>query len=434
MDPQPSAFQRRQWTAVVLCTMAIMVNYIDRATVAIANPDIRHEFGLSAAQIGALISVWSLCYAFSQLPMGWLVDRVGPRLLLGFSLLLWSVAQAAGGIVGSFRQLLWARGVLAIGEAPAYPASARVVSDWFHTSERGFPTGFYNMGGTLAPAVAPPLLTALMLGFGWRAMFLAMGLTGILAGVVWFALYRDPASSGLAEQGGQQVRGGGAAETSGVTVRQWARLFRFRTMWGMMFGSFCLSYVIWMYQAWLPGYLELQHHISVARTGFLAAIPWLCGISGSLLAGYVSDLAARRGVGDIASRKAAAVIGLVLLALFTALAARAESTALAIAFISVAMFFAQTAAAGVWMIPAVVAPHNYVASSASIQNFGGYLGATVSPILTGFIVDRTGSFNLGLAIAGAIAVAGAMSYLFAVTAAIGAIDLSDGHSAPIAAE
>ena len=92
--------------------MAIGVNYIDRATVAVANLDIRHEFGLNATEIGALVSVWSLCFAFSQLPMGWLVDRVGPRPLLGFSLLIWSVAQAAGGFVGGFGQLLWARGVL----------------------------------------------------------------------------------------------------------------------------------------------------------------------------------------------------------------------------------------------------------------------------------------------------------------------------------
>jgi sugar phosphate permease len=426
--------RRLQWIPVWLCAMAIAVNYIDRATVAVANPNIRAEFGLSATEIGALVSVWSLCFAFSQLPMGWLVDRVGPRPLLGWSLLLWSLAQAAGGLVGSFGQLLWARGVLGIGEAPAYSTSARVVTNWFHISRRGFPTGVYNMAGSFAPAIAPPLLTALMLGFGWRMMFLVMGVAGIVAAAIWFVFYRDPEQSTLTDEERDELRRGDIAQTSEVTLGQWGRLFSFRTTWGMMFGSFCLSYVLWMYQAWLPGYLELQHHFSIARTGWVAGIPYVCGIFGSLVAGYLSDRAARNGVDIIVSRKMPAIVGLVGIAVFTMLAAHTESSTLAIAAISVTMFLVQTAAAGVWMIPGAVAPHNYVASSASIQNFGGYLGATVSPLLTGVIVDRTGSFDLALVIAAAVAVCGALSYLLGVTSAINAGDLSASAGANPSAE
>jgi sugar phosphate permease len=426
--------RRLQWIPVWLCAVAIAVNYIDRATVAVANPNIRAEFGLSATEIGALVSVWSLCFAFSQLPMGWLVDRVGPRPLLGWSLLLWSLAQAAGGLVGSFGQLLWARGVLGIGEAPAYSTSARVVTNWFHISRRGFPTGVYNMAGSFAPAIAPPLLTALMLGFGWRMMFLVMGVAGIVAAAIWFVFYRDPEQSTLTDEERDELRRGDIAQTSEVTLGQWGRLFSFRTTWGMMFGSFCLSYVLWMYQAWLPGYLELQHHFSIARTGWVAGIPYVCGIFGSLVAGYLSDRAARNGVGIIVSRKMPAIVGLVGIAVFTMLAAHTESSTLAIAAISVTMFLVQTAAAGVWMIPGAVAPHNYVASSASIQNFGGYLGATVSPLLTGVIVDRTGSFDLALVIAAAVAVCGALSYLLGVTSAINAGDLSASAGANPSAE
>jgi sugar phosphate permease len=189
-----------------------------------------------------------------------------------------------------------------------------------------------------------------------------------------------------------------------------------------------------MYQAWLPGYLELQHHFSIARTGWVAGIPYVCGIFGSLVAGYLSDRAARNGVGIIVSRKMPAIVGLVGIAVFTMLAAHTESSTLAIAAISVTMFLVQTAAAGVWMIPGAVAPHNYVASSASIQNFGGYLGATVSPLLTGVIVDRTGSFDLALVIAAAVAVCGALSYLLGVTSAINAGDLSASAGANPSAE
>jgi sugar phosphate permease len=421
---QSKRLLRLQWVPVVLCAMAIGVNYIDRATVAVANLDIRREFGLNATEIGALVSVWSLCFAFSQLPMGWLVDRVGPRPLLGFALLVWSGAQAAGGLVGSFGQLLWARGVLGIGEAPAYSTSARVVTNWFPIKKRGFPTGVYNMAGSLAPAIAPPLLTALMLGFGWRAMFLVMGIIGIAASLVWFLFYREPENSNLTQEERFEVRGDEAVPTSGVTLKQWGRLFTFKTQWAMIGGSFCHSYVLWMYQAWLPGYLEMQHHFSIAKTGFYAAIPYICGIFGSLLSGYLSDMAARRGTGLIASRKAPAIIGLIAVGICTVLAAQTDNSVLAIIYISATMFFVQTAAASIWMIPGAVAPRSYVASSASIQNFGGYIGASISPVATGLIVDKTGSFALALAIAAAVAFGGALSYLLGVTSAINPIALS----------
>lgn len=416
--------KKLQWMSVTLCVMAIGINYIDRATVSVANLPIREEFGLNATEIGGLVSVWSLCYAISQLPMGWLVDRVGPRPLLGVALLIWSAAQAMGGLVGSFSHLLWARGVLGVGEAPAYTGSARVVTNWFNISNRGLPTGFYNMAGTLAPAIAPPLLTVLMLAYGWRAMFLVMGSIGIIGAIVWFLFYRDPESSDLTSEEIQDIREGDTEQTEAVTLGQWSRLFTFRTMWGMVIGSFCHSYVLWMYQAWLPAYLEMQHHFSVATTGIYAAIPYVCGIAGSLIAGYVSDALVRRDIDLILSRKLPAIVGLIGVAIFTVSAALTESATLAIVFISITMFFVQLAAASIWMIAPTVAPHNYVASSASIQNFGGYIGATISPIATGFIVDVTKSFNLGLAIAAGMAIIGALSYILLVRDTIDANELA----------
>jgi sugar phosphate permease len=251
-----------------------------------------------------------------------------------------------------------------------------------------------------------------------------MGAIGIVAAVIWFVFYRNPESCDLTAAEMHAISDGNTPQTSSVTLSQWGRLFTFRPTWGMIVGSFSLSYVLWMYQAWLPAYLEMQHHFSIASTGFYASIPYVCGIFGSLLAGYVSDLAARRGISLIVSRKAPAIIGLIAVGIFTVLAAQTDNTTLDIIFISASMFFVQTAAAGVWMIPGAVAPHNYVASSASIQNFGGYLGATVSPVVTGMIVDRTGSFALGLAIAAGVAVVGAISYMFGVTTTIDAVELA----------
>jgi MFS family permease len=185
--------RRMQWIAIDLVTAAIASNYVDRSTLAVGNVKIRAEFGISATAIGALQSAWSITYAFAQVPIGFLLDRFGPGYLVGVALMLWSLAQAAGGFAGSYGQSLWARVALGLSECPAFPGAVRVTSDWFHVKDRGRPTGVYNSGGSIGPAIAPPLLTALMLAFGWRTMFVVMGVVGVLGSAVWFKLYRDPA-------------------------------------------------------------------------------------------------------------------------------------------------------------------------------------------------------------------------------------------------
>src|ERR1700761_6294722 len=130
--PKRSARLRAiQWTAIALVTVVIALNYIDRSTLAVGNLLIRKEFGISATAIGALQSGWSLAYAFAQIPVGFMLDRLGPRYLVGAALVLWSIAQGAGGFALSYTQLLWSRIALGITESPAYPAGVRVTSDWF---------------------------------------------------------------------------------------------------------------------------------------------------------------------------------------------------------------------------------------------------------------------------------------------------------------
>ena len=163
VSPISPRMRRMQWIAIGLATAAIALNYVDRSTLAIGNLKIRQEFGINATAIGALQSAWSITYAFAQIPIGYFLDRLGPRWLVGAALVIWSLAQAAGGLAVSYAQLLWARVALGAAECPAFPAAVRVTSDWFHVKDRGRPTGVYNSGGSIGPFIAPPLLTGLML-------------------------------------------------------------------------------------------------------------------------------------------------------------------------------------------------------------------------------------------------------------------------------
>src|SRR5580693_3420549 len=183
--------RRFQWISVGLLLAVGIVNILDRSTLAIANSNVSGDLHLSPAQMGLLLSAFSWAYAFSQLPIGVLLDRIGARIVLGVGLFCWSVAQLCGGLVVTLRQFLTARVFLGIGEAPTYPAGAKIIADWFNKSERGKPTGIFLASPTISPMLAPPVITALMLNVGWRRMFIIMGAAGIVLSIVWYLVARD---------------------------------------------------------------------------------------------------------------------------------------------------------------------------------------------------------------------------------------------------
>jgi MFS family permease len=422
---QPSPQMRRmQRIALVMLVVSGAVNYLDRSALAIANPQIRQELNLNATEMGVLLSAFLISYAFCQLPAGLLVDRVGPRKLLGAGLAVWSLAQTVAGFVTTFSQFWWARVFLGMGEAPQFPTGARVVSDWYNVRDRGLPTGIFNSASSVGPALAPPILTYLMIAYGWRVMFITMGIIGLVVAAIWVGLYRGSEQYATSEDR-TFIRSGDLASTP-VTMARWAQLFRFRTTWGMVAGNFCVGYLTWIYFAWLPGFLEIQHHISIGRTGFYAAIPPALGILGSILGGWISDRLASRGFTPLNSRKLPIIGGIVAMAGCTFLTAYATNFTLVMVFVSAAVFFSTITSGTIWAIVTAAAPQNYVASIGSIQNFGGYLGGTCSPIVTGIIVDRTGSFVLALVVGGAMSLLGALIYLVVVRAPITSANLDAG--------
>ncbi len=419
--PRLKSIQR---TALAMLVVAGVINYIDRATLSVANLFIRQDLGLSIADMGYLLSAFLWAYAFAQLPTGAMVDKLGPRLLLSCGLGLWSFAQLLGGLVQAFGQFFAARVLLGLGEAPQFPTGARVVRDWFNPRDRGLATGIFNCASSLGTAIAVPLLTFLMLAFGWRIMFMIMGVAGLAMAAIWYAAYRNPTDVPLtAEENAYRVQGDPPGQRTKVTFAEWKLLFRFRSTWGMILGYFGCIYLTWIYTAWLPGYLEIERHMSVKFTGFAAAIPFAWGVVGGLLGGYIADVLVRRGVAPVSSRRIPAAIALGGTAVCTIAAAFVTSNALAIAFISASLFLVYVTSTCAWALSSVVAPANCTASIGAMQNFGGYLGGALAPTVTGLIVQHTGSFVPALVVGALIGIASAASYLFIVDQPITAADL-----------
>src|SRR5277367_6358173 len=426
-----------QIAALAMLVMAGVINYIDRATLAVANPLIREELGLSIADMGYLLSAFLWAYAFAQLPTGAMVDRLGPRILLTCGLGLWSLAQVLGGLVRGFGEFFGARILLGIGEAPQFPTGARVVRDWFNPRDRGLATGVFNCASSLGTAIAVPLLTYLMLSFGWRTMFVIMGIAGLIVAASWFALYRNPGEIALtAPENAYRTQGDPPGQRTKVTFGEWKLLFRFKTTWVMIFCYFGCIYLTWIYTAWLPGYLEIERHMSVKYTGWAAAVPFACGVVGGVMGGVVVDFLVRRGVKPIESRKYPAAIALLGTAACTVAAAFVTSNALAIAFISAALFLVYLTSTCAWALSSVAAPTNCTASIGAMQNFGGYLGGALAPTVTGLIVQHTGSFVPALVVGALIGLASAASYFFVVDQPITAADIdavSERSAAPLPA-
>jgi sugar phosphate permease len=283
-------------------------------------PLIRQELGISIAHSGLLLSAFLLIYAISQLPAGAVVDRFGGRLVLSAGLVLWSLAQVLGGLVSSFRQFLAVRGLLGVGESPQYPSCARIATDWFAERDRGLATGIWNCSSSLGTAIAAPLLTVLMLHLGWRWMFITMGVAGLAISIAFYNLHRDPKHLRLSV-GELEYLSDSEREAQQPSLRDWRQLFAFRTTWGMLSGFLGIVYMSWLYYAWLPQYLEIQWHLSIAKTGWIVAIPFTCGVGGSLAVGRMRDILSRRGFSAIKSCKLPIVCSLFGVVLCTVLAA-----------------------------------------------------------------------------------------------------------------
>jgi sugar phosphate permease len=417
-QPTPPRIRRGQTVALALLMVSGIVNYLDRGTLAVANPLIRADMGLSLGEMGLLLSAFSWSYALCQLPVGGLVDRIGPRRLLGVGLIIWSLAQAAGGMASSFGYFIVARIVLGIGEAPQFPSAARVVSNWFPLRSRGTPTGIFNAASPLGTALAPLCLSILVVSFHWRWAFIATGALGLVVALVWFALYRDPDRSQMSEAERRYLDEDENVQSAGqpprkLTFAEWRKLFSYGTTWGMLIGFFGSVYLNWVYLTWLPGYLSIERHMSLMRTGFAASVPFLCGFVGSLLAGWFSDLITRRSTEPVASRRNAVVVAMLGMVAFTIPAALVESNTVALACISVVIFLTNAASACSWALATAAAPPGRIASLGAIQNFGGFLGGALAPVMTGYIAQAS-SFVPALLTAAGIAFVGAMAYLLLV--------------------
>ena len=412
---------------VVMLFAATTINYADRATISIAGPDMAKELGLTPVQMGYVFSAFAWSYVLAQIPGGWLLDRFSIKWVYAAAVALWSGFTLVQGAVGFFTgmtavvMLFALRLAVGLTEAPVFPANARIVAAWFPTRERGMASAFFNSAQYFATVLFTPLMAWIVHTFGWHHVFTSMGLLGIAFAIIWLRVVDSPknhpsmnqAERDYIEEGGALLDMDGQLSTSqgeaGRTLRQ---LLANRMLLGIYVGQYCITVLTYFFLTWFPVYLVKERGLSILQAGFAAVLPALCGFIGGILGGVISDLLLRRGFTLTAARKIP-IVGGMLLSMSIIGCNYVQTDAVVVGLMALAFFGKGIGALG-WAVVADTSPRQSGGLSGGLFNTFGNTAGITTPIVIGYIVQTTGSFNGALVFVGLNALLACFCYLVVV--------------------
>lgn len=393
----PARDSKTSWPVLLLLGISIFINFFDRGNLSIAAPLVKDELHLSATQLGLLLSSFLWAYTVCQIPVGMLIDRFNVNRMLGGAFVLWCAATAFTGLVHGFIALLLTRLLLGAAESCAYPAYGKIFARHFEEQERGLANAVISIGQASGVAFASLIGGFIVSRFGWRSFFVIVGVCA-LPWLLWWIRSAPEDKSDLSQT---------------HHVEETLEILKQRSAWATGLGFSFANYVLYFLITWLPFYLTRDRHFALSVTGEISAAVFVVKAAGSLLSGRLSDRWIISGASPNLVRKMLLCIALAaggaLLVFASVLPTRSCVVTLLLAS---AVFGLGT-------------PHYYAAvqSLAGPQRAGrwtsllmlvGSFGSILAPILTGIVVQRTGSFVSAFVIAAAFAWAGALCWLFLV--------------------
>lgn len=394
----PTPTGRFRWFLAALLVAITAINYLDRQTLPVVIGEIQRDIPVSNLAFARLQAMFLLAYAIMYAGGGRFVDLVGTR--LGYTVIasFWSLACAAHALASSVIGLGTARFFLGLGEGGGFPASAKAVAEWFPPRERSMAVGLFNTGSAVGAVVAPPIVAAIALAFGWRAVFIVTGVVGLLWGSVWFALYAPPAANRFVGAPERQYLADANRPPETTATVPWLDLLRIRAVWTLIVAKFLTDGAWFFFIFWLPKYLGDARGFDMAAIGSYAWIPYAFAGVGSLTSGWLSSLLIRRRFSLDASRKIALGLGAALMPL--SLLVVQSPLEQALLFVSLAFLGHQFWSVIVQTLPADLFPARAVGSVAGLIGSAGSFGAMLFNLLVGAIIDATGSYALPFVMAG----------------------------------
>jgi ACS family D-galactonate transporter-like MFS transporter len=375
--------------------------YMIRYALSIVAPTLMKQYHLSPQTMGYILSGWNWSYTAGLPILGPLVDRFGAWIVMGLGSVVWGVSTVALPIASAATSLFLLRMIFGFGHSMLLSAGASAISRGFSVKERTRVVAIAFAGNQVGLAICATVAAFILAHLGWQAVFYCIGGASLLLSLAWFGLYPD-------KRIGRQAAG------TGNRPRQisWFSLFRYRSTWGIAFGQMGYLYAYFFFVSWLPGYLVLERKMTLLQSGIASALPFWAGLLGTLGGGWLGDYLIQRGVKTTVSRKSIIGVGLTASTVLVVAAAYVERSWLAVTLLTLSVGSLRLATGSVNSLPIDLAPPAAVASLTSIQNFFANAAGLLAPIVTGRIVDVTGSFVLALVVAGGMALFGAISYVF----------------------
>lgn len=412
--PHFSVTEARRWGIIGLLFAASLINYLDRFTLSISLPLISRDLHLGPEAKGVLLSAFFWSYALMQVPIGWAVDNLNLRWLYAGAFALWSFAQGAAGVAKTFAILLTTRIFLGVGESIYLPGGTKIVTLLFPPDKSGLPSGLFDFGTRCGMALGGVVIPLLIIHFGWRLTFIVVGFVAFVWLGPWLLAFP---SSVRAERRRNRAavsaaRHANAGSISAVELQPQLqpghpRLLN-RDLLGICLGFFCFDYYWYLLVTWLPDYLVTERHLTVLKAGLYSVAPFLIfGIS-EPLGGWLADRLVRRGWNETLTRK-----GMITFAFITGLllipAAHASSVSAAVTLI-LGGSLVGLSTGNLIVILQCCAPRDQVGLWTGFENLFGNIAGILAPLVTGILIQLTGSYSPGFELAAFVLLAGLASY------------------------
>lgn len=405
--------EKMRWPVVCLLSLGMINAYFDRVCLTIALPVMIQTIDLSPTQQGIALGSFFGSYMLLQIPSGIWVDKVGVRKPYFYGNLLWGLASAATALTTGLWFLLVIRVILGIGESVVTPSSMRYIRMHFDERQRGTAVGLYMTGTKLGPAIGLPLAGYLIVTFNWQTMFVIMGLGGLIILIPWMLWVKDSDIAALSQAQRAAIQKASPTQDSNMQTVSTREILRSPVIWGVVLGTFCYMYFVYYGMTWMPQYFAQKFGMSIKDMSWYGGVAFGGMAVMIWIGGALADWFINRGYDPITVRKGFTILGFSFAATQT-LGAYIDDTDAMLIIAVVSMWGLGLATANYWALTQTLIPGGSIAMVVGIQNTAANAAGLVSPILTGWLIDRTGSFDMPIKTIGLWLLLGILGYIFLV--------------------
>ena len=386
-----------RWIICALLLLGTTKNYMDRQVLGVLKVTLQHDFGWNEIQYGNLVSAFQAAYAVGMLVMGWVIDRLGPRLGYALAMVFWSLASMGTALANSLGGFKMSRYALGFGEAAVFPASIKAVAEWFPKKERALATGIFNAGTNIGAIVTPLIVPWMVVRWGWRSAFIWIGAIGFAWLALWLVIYRKPEEhSRVSKAELEYIR---SDPQEAVRKVKWRRLLPVRQTWAFALGKFLTDPIWWFYLFWVPGFLQEKHGLALTGIGIPIMVIYVISDVGSVAGGWISSALIKRGHSVNAARKMAMLL-CALGVIPVVFAYRVQDTWSAVWLIGLAAACHQGFSVNLYTLTSDMFPAPAVGSVTGIGGMAGAIGGWFIADVVGHALQWTGSYMIPFLMAG----------------------------------